>query len=234
MSNPRVLFFGMASNFSARTLAKLLASDVQVCAIVLAGGANVPGRKLAAIVRWEQPRTLRCMLPVLNHDGCETSPLSMAWTQHIPVWEVQHLAHPDTVATLAAYRPDIICVACFSLRIPRVIREIPRLGCLNVHPSLLPANRGPVPLFWTLRECHTTTGVTIHFIDEGIDSGDILAQEVIAVHNGITYDQLEVQCATLGGALLVRVVGDLYKGRVVRTPQEEAKSSYHSFPSNEI
>src|SRR5204862_1767507 len=112
----------------------------------------------------------------------------------------------------------IICVACFSQRIPRIILDLPRLGCLNVHPSLLPANRGPVPLFWTFREGHQQTGVTIHLMNEGMDTGDILAQEPIEVPSGISYAQLELQCATLGGKLLARTVWVSYRGLAIRVP----------------
>ena len=159
--------------------------------------------------------------------------MQLAWQQSIPLWEVTRLADPQAVATLAAYRPDFICVSCFSQRIPRAIIDIPRLGCLNVHPSLLPANRGPVPLFWTFREGSEQTGVTIHLMDEGMDSGDILAQRVIPVPTGISYAQLESQCALQGGALLAHTVWELFHGHAVRVAQDESKSSYHSFPREE-
>jgi methionyl-tRNA formyltransferase len=126
----------------------------------------------------------------------------------------------------------VICVACFSKRIPRAILDIPHLGCLNVHPSLLPTNRGPEPLFWTFREGDQQTGVTIHLMDDGMDTGPIVAQEVIAVPGGIGYAQLEAQCAELGGKLLAQSVLDLYHGVAVPVLQDETKSSYHTFPSD--
>jgi methionyl-tRNA formyltransferase len=159
--------------------------------------------------------------------------VQLAWQKHLPVWAVSRLGHAETVAILAAYEPDMICVACFSQRIPQRILTLPRLGCLNVHPSLLPANRGPVPLFWTFREGHTVTGVTIHFMEEQMDSGDILAQKSVAVPDGISYNQLEGNCAIEGGALLARSVWDLYTGDATPRPQIEEDSSYHSFPADE-
>src|SRR6202043_2221553 len=107
------------------------------------------------------------------------------------------------------------------------------LGCLNVHPSLLPANRGPEPLFWTFREGVTRTGVTIHVMDEGMDSGDILAQESIDIHDGMSYAQLEDQCAVRGGQLLADCVWKLAQGQAVRLRQDKKESSYHPFPSSE-
>ncbi len=230
-SAPRVLFFGMQGQFSSPSLAALLEQGVEVCAVVVPA-TPVPGMKLPAIRPLASPRLARSSLP-LAHTSLYPSIVQIARTRQIPIWEVSRLAHAETVSTLTIYKPDMICVACFSLLIPPTILKLPRLGCLNVHPSLLPANRGPMPLFWTFREGCTTTGVTIHLMDEGMDSGDILAQETIVVPDGISYDQLEVQCATQGGKLLARTVWDLYEERAVRIAQDEAKSSYHSFPTDD-
>ena len=222
---PRVLFLGMQSDFSPPSLRALLDNGVEVCAVVVPA-SQPSGLDLPAIQRREQPHTARPILPLLH-----ASVLQLAWAQHIPVWEVQRISDSEAISVLASYQPDIVCVSCFSQRIPRTILDLPRLGCLNVHPSLLPANRGPVPLFWTFREGCEWTGVTIHLMDESLDSGDILAQEPMLVPNGISYAQLESQCALRGGELLARTVWDLYTGRAVRVPQDETKSSYHPFPS---
>lgn len=227
---PRVLFLGMQGNFSHPPLLALLESGIEVCAIVMPAEQSLSG-DLPAIRRREQPQTSHTMLPVL-HSTLHTSVLQLAWERQIPTWEVHRLSDPETISLLAAYQPDVICVACFSKRIPRAILDIPRLGCLNVHPSLLPANRGPEPLFWTFREGGQQTGVTIHLMDEGMDSGPIVLQEVVEVLDGISYAQLETQCATLGGKLLVQSAWNLYNGIVMPVPQDETKSSYHAFPSN--
>ncbi len=226
---PRALFFGMQGNFSAPFLTALLDSGIEIAAVVVPA-SPLPGNKPLAIQRRERPRFMRTILPLAN-TSLHSSILQTAWARELPVWEVQHLADTETLTTLAAYEPDVICVACFPLRIPRVLIALPRLGCLNVHPSLLPANRGPVPLFWTFREGHASTGVTIHFIDEGMDSGAILAQEAVLVPDGISYDALELQCIQQGKILLAQTAWDLYSGKAIRTPQDTTRSSYHSFPS---
>ena len=226
---PRVLFFGMQGDFSTPALQALLISDVDVCAVVVPV-SPIPGANQSAIQRREQPRGARSALPL---HSLRPSIIEMAWKQNIPVWEVRRLSDITVHETFVSYEPDILCVACFSQRIPRSIIDLPHLGCLNVHPSLLPANRGPVPLFWTFRNGESETGVTIHFLDETMDTGDILAQERIEVPNGISYTQLEMQCAQIGGSLLAKVVQNLYKGRIARTVQDAIKSSYYSFPTNE-
>ncbi|MEO8955654.1 MAG: methionyl-tRNA formyltransferase [Ktedonobacteraceae bacterium] len=235
---PRVLFLGMQGSFSSPSLQALVESGVEVCAVVIPatyGGEHDVHEVRAdrpALYHREQPRLPRSSLLVLN-STFPTNIVQLAQRQSIPLWKVTRLADPQAVATLAAYRPDFICVSCFSQRIPRAIIDIPHLGCLNVHPSLLPANRGPVPLFWTFHEGREQTGVTIHLMDEGMDSGDILAQRVIPVPTAISYAQLESQCALQGGALLAHTVWELFHGRTLQVPQDESKSSYHSFPREE-
>jgi methionyl-tRNA formyltransferase len=228
---PRALFFGMQGNFSAPFLTTLLDSGIEVAAVVVPA-IPLPGNKPPAIQRRERPRFMRTILPLANA-ALYSSILQTAWARELPVWEVQRLTATETLSTLAAYEADVICVACFPLRIPRVLIDLPRLGCLNVHPSLLPANRGPVPLFWTFRAGHEITGVTIHLIDEGMDSGAILAQKPLPVPDGISYDALEFQCIQQGKSLLAQTVWHLSRGDALPTPQDNTQSSYHPFPSNE-
>ena len=226
--HPRVLFFGMKGNFSPPPLLALLEHGIEVCAVVIPSQYRGPDQP--AIQRLGQKSKSRSMLPLLN-SSVHTSILQIATERQIPIWEVSHLAHQETGAVLSSYQPDAICVACFSLRIPHAILKIPRFGCLNVHPSLLPANRGPEPLFWTFREGLQQTGVTIHMMDEGMDTGDIVVQKAIEIPDGISYAQLEARCATLGGGLLACSVWDLYKGLATPVKQDENKTDYHPFPS---
>ncbi len=226
--HPRVLFFGMTGNFSAPPLFALLEHGIEVSAVIIPALRSGPGQP--PIQHREQKNKARSMLPML-HSLVPASILEIAFERRIPVWEVSRLAHPEAVALLKDYQPDAICVACFSQRISEPILRIPRFGCLNVHPSLLPDNRGPEPLFWTFREGDRQTGVTIHLIDEGMDTGPVLAQEVLEVPDGISYAQLEMQCARLGGALLARSIWELYRGTARSVAQDEAKSSSHPYPT---
>jgi methionyl-tRNA formyltransferase len=223
-----VVFFGMRGNFSSPPLLALLENNVDVRAVVLP--AQVEDATRPAICHLEAPSKARSLLPVL-HSSLHTSILQIAWERGIPAWEVQRMSGQETIDVLRGYQPDFICVACFSLYIPRKVLDIPRLGCLNVHPSLLPANRGPDPLFWTFHEGSRQAGVTIHLMDEGLDTGPIVAQEAIDVPDGIRYAELEVQCAELGGKLLVRAVHDLFRGTASLTLQDEQQSSYLPTPT---
>ncbi len=223
---PRVLFFGMQGNFSSPSLIALLESGVDVDAVI------VPASPLLGIkpppIRRVEPPTRRPILPLVH---APFSILHIAWERQIPVWEVFNLKHAQTLSVLREYKPGFLCVACFSLLIPPSVLSLPRSGCLNVHPALLPVNRGPVPLFWTFREGDEYTGVTIHLMEEKMDSGAILAQERFVVPEGIRYEQLEAECARHGGLLLARTTWEFFKGDAQPIPQDETKSSYYSFPT---
>jgi methionyl-tRNA formyltransferase len=221
----------MLGTFAYLPLIALLESGIEVCAVVVP--ANQSSKvNLPAIEKQEHHSLSRSNLPVLN-SSIQSSILDLAHSQNISAWKVRHLSNPDTIKVFEVYRPDILCVACFSMRIPRVILDLPRLGSLNVHPSLLPANRGPEPLFWTLREGGEKAGVTIHMIDEGLDSGAIVAQHTFVIPEGIDYFELETLAADLGGKLLTRSVWEMYNGEAVHIPQDETKSSYHAFPCDD-
>jgi methionyl-tRNA formyltransferase len=225
---PRVLFLGMQGRFSYAPLHALLEAGIQVCAVVIPAEQGLQV-ELPAIQKQEQQPVSHSMLPVLN-SSIHPSILDLARERNIPVWKVRQLSNLETIKVFAGYQPDMICVACFSKRIPRDILDIPRLGCLNVHPSLLPANRGPEPLFWAFRDGSGRTGVTIHVMDEGLDSGAIVAQEAIEIPDGISYSELEELSSVLGGNLLAQSVWDIYNGVAVLVRQDETKSSYHAFP----
>lgn len=132
---------------------------------------------------------------------------------------------------IMALRPDVVVVACFPWLVPRAIREIPRLGCLNVHPSLLPDGRGPEPVFWAFHRDLRTTGVTIHRMDDGIDTGPILAQEVVEIGAGATIVTLEADLAEVGGQLLHAVIRDLALGLARERMQPPGPWLAAPFPS---
>lgn len=227
-NKPRVLFFGMLGRFSYASLDALLQSGIQVCAVVTPSNHDYDVN-LPAIQEQEHHSLSRSMLPVLNSPS-NPSILDLAYRRNIPIWKVRQLSNPSTVKELKVYQPDMICVACFSMRIPRVILDIPHLGSFNVHPSLLPANRGPEPLFWTLRKGDNRSGVTIHVMDEGLDRGAIVAQKAFEIPDGSKYSELETLAADLGGKLLAQSVWDIYTGVATQVNQDETKSSYHTFP----
>jgi methionyl-tRNA formyltransferase len=171
-------------------------------------------------------------LPLLATQG-DQNIVALATEREIPVWEVGDLRANETRETLAGYAPDALCVACFARKLPASLLSLPRLGALNVHPSLLPDNRGPDPLFWTFWRGDEATGVTIHLMDERFDTGPILAQQGEPVPDGITEAALEARLAVLGGELLVQALGALADGSSHPQPQDESQATAFPWPSAE-
>jgi methionyl-tRNA formyltransferase len=135
-----------------------------------------------------------------------------------------------SVDLLRSLNLDLIIVANFSQIIRGDVLEIPRLGCINVHPSLLPKYRGPIPFYWVLKYCEKNSGVTIHYIDQGIDSGDIILQESFPIAEGETEASLRDRSAAIAARLLPTAIRRIATGGVKRIPQDETEATYFTFP----
>ena len=230
-----IVFFGASGAFSLPPLEALLRAGYNVRAVVvsaLPGAAKDTPPFTILPARTIPHRAHGRPLPLLAPETSR-SIFQLAAGRGIPVLEVARLPDPRTLEALAALQPDAICVACFSRRLPGEILRLPRLGCLNVHPSLLPANRGPDPLFWTFHLGESETGVTVHLMDEGFDSGPIVSQQRISVPDGCTERELERACATLGGELLARSIAGLAAGDAHPVPQDERYATAYSWPRPE-
>ena len=113
---------------------------------------------------------------------------------------------------MAALAPDVIVVAAYGLFLPRAVLDLPRYSCLNVHPSLLPRLRGPSPVSTAIVEGETTTGVTIMQMDEGVDSGPVLAQRQAPIQESETAETLTARLFEMGAGLLVEVLPEWTEG----------------------
>lgn len=224
---PGVIYFGMAGVLSRAPLAALLAAGIDVRAAVVPASAD--GGATAPIQRLAPPRGAPAR-PASFAALLRQTVVDVAWERGIPAWELARPGDWAALDLLASYQPDLIAVSCFSLRLPAPLLAVPRLGCLNLHPSLLPANRGPAPLFWTFRQGVARTGVTVHLMDTGLDSGPIVAQEGFDLADGLTSDELELHCAALGAALLVRAVHGLAAGTLTPQPQDETRATTYPWP----
>jgi methionyl-tRNA formyltransferase len=225
----RTLFLGMRGGFSRAALAELLAGGADVAAVLLPGEPGA-GEDVDAPVRRLLPRAVaRSTLPLLTPEF-EPSIVSLAWERGIPALEVARERDSRTMAELAAYAPEVACVACWPRWLPLELLQLPPAGFLNLHPSLLPAHRGPAPLFWALRQGDGRVGVTVHQMDATLDGGDILTQEALDVPEGVGGAALEERCARVGGRLLVASLVALATGDARRTPQVAGEGSYEPWP----
>jgi methionyl-tRNA formyltransferase len=134
------------------------------------------------------------------------------------------------LAAMAERHIDLVVVAAFGRILRRPFIEMPRLGCLNVHPSLLPRHRGPNPFYWALACGDRTTGVTIHYIDQGIDCGAIVLQHDMLIRPGESELSLQRRAAELSAAMLHEVIPMIACGDAPSVPQEESLATYESFP----
>ena len=165
-----------------------------------------------------------------RHSRRAESVLHLAWRAGIPAFECRSLRQQDVSAWLAQTAVDVACVACWNRIIPASALGLPRHGFLNVHPSLLPGYRGPQPLFWQFRAGETGTGVTVHWMDEGLDTGDIVAQAAVVFADGVSGADAESRCASVGGDLLAEALTALAQGQPNRQPQP-AGGSYFPAPT---
>ena len=227
MATISVIYFGTTGAFSAPPLEALLRAGYDVRAVVIA--ALDRAQPIRRVPVTKAPTRGRA-LPLLAAQG-DQNIVSLAAERKIPVWEVGDLRASATRETLAGYAPDALCVACFARKLPASVLSLPRLGALNVHPSLLPDNRGPDPLFWTFWRGDEATGVTIHLMDERFDTGPILAQQGEPVPDGMTEAALEARLATLGGELLDRSLDALADGSAHPQPQDERQATSFPWPS---
>ncbi|MEK6743961.1 MAG: methionyl-tRNA formyltransferase [Nitrospirota bacterium] len=145
----------------------------------------------------------------------------------LPVFQPKRVREPESVARIAAMRPDVIVVAAYGQILPREVLSLPRLqrGCVNIHASLLPAYRGAAPINWAIINGETRTGVTIMQMDEGMDTGAVLAQESIPIGPGDTAGGLTAKLSELGSRLLVDTLSRIEAGGLTAVPQDNSKAT---------
>ena len=136
-------------------------------------------------------------------------------------------------AELDALGPDVIVVAAYGLFLPGEVLDLPAHSCLNIHPSLLPKLRGPSPVSTAIVDGETTTGVTIMVMDEGVDTGPILAQREIPIGESETAEGLTARLFEMGARLLVEVLQDWAEGRIQASPQDESQATFTRLLSRE-
>ncbi|MBW4051291.1 MAG: methionyl-tRNA formyltransferase [Proteobacteria bacterium] len=140
------------------------------------------------------------------------SPVKAAVDGSAPLAQPATLRSPDEQAQLAAWRPDVLVVVAYGLLLPKGVLAIPRLGCVNVHASLLPRWRGAAPVERALLAGDETTGITIMLMDEGLDTGPILLQRPVAIAQEDTGASLRARLAALGAPLLLEALEGLAAG----------------------
>ena len=148
----------------------------------------------------------------------------MAKEKNIPVFQPLKF-NSDAVEELKKLKPDLIIVAAYGKIIPKSALEIPGFGCINVHVSLLPKYRGPSPIQNALLSGEKETGVTIMFMDEGVDTGDIIVQEKTIIEPEDTTATLMQKMSVVGSQLLLKTIPLLIEGKIEKTPQDNTQAT---------
>ena len=202
----RTIVQGMRGTFTREAFRGLLDAGCGVSGLIVAGPRSAGWRRL------QPKRSLAADPPTA---------VELAWDAGLPVLEVGWV-DASALAALDALEPDIVALACFPWLLPKPWRERPPRGCVNIHPSLLPAYRGPSPLFWQFRAGETRTGVSVHVVDHGADSGSLIAQQAVAFPDGIDTDEAEALTARAGAGLIAEWIAG---GRNVGPPQPSEGAS---------
>jgi methionyl-tRNA formyltransferase len=150
----------------------------------------------------------------------------LALSRKIPVLQPASLRSPEAQADLAEFKADLMIVAAYGLILPKAVLELPRLGCLNVHASLLPRWRGAAPIQRAILAGDRETGITIMQMDEGLDTGAMRYMERCPISPNDTGESLHDRLALLGGEALVAALELLTQGELPSASQNEADSSY--------
>lgn len=199
----RILFMG-TPEFACPTLEALIRAGYPVVAVV-----TQPDRPAGRGGKLQAPPVKR-----------------LAEAHGIPVLQPRRVRHPDVVAQLRALAPDLVVTAAFGQILSAEVLAVPRLGCLNVHASLLPRWRGAAPIHRAVMAGDTETGITIMWMDEGLDTGDILLQRAIPIGPLETAGEVHDRLAALGAELAVEAVRLVEEGRAPRIPQDHARATY--------
>jgi methionyl-tRNA formyltransferase len=143
-----------------------------------------------------------------------------------PVRTPARLREPADQAAFAALQADVAVVAAYGLILPRPVLEAPRLGCINIHASLLPRWRGAAPIQRAILAGDAESGITLMRMDEGLDTGPMLLREAMAIAPRMTAGELHDALAALGARLIVEALARLARGGLDETPQPEAGVTY--------
>ena len=153
----------------------------------------------------------------------QASPVKEFALEHdLPVYQPASLRSAEAQAELATLAPDAIIVAAYGKLLPTPVLELPPLGCLNIHPSLLPRHRGPSPVASAILEGDQVTGVTLMLLNEGMDTGPLIAQTEYPLNGTETAEGLTTTLFEIGGTLLQASLPRWQTGELKATPQDDS------------
>ena len=208
----RIVYVGSSGPLSVMPLQALLEQGAGLCAVAQRSGDWPPVRK----GRLET---------IAEHTG---SVGALAGLHDLPVIPLDDW--PYAVDQLRQLAPDVILVSCFAQRLPANVLTLPVHGCFNLHPSLLPAYRGPDPLFWQFRDGTANYGISWHRMSKKFDAGAVVARAAVTMPDGVSGAQSAMLLGEAANTLLENLLRELERGTLLERVQDEARSSYQGFP----
>ncbi|MGB2078215.1 MAG: methionyl-tRNA formyltransferase [Vibrio sp.] len=204
MSKPLRIVFAGTPDFAAKHMAALLSSEHQV------------------IAAYTQPDR-----PAGRGKKLTPSPVKTLALEHdIPVYQPENFKSDEAKQVLNDLNADIMVVVAYGLLLPQAVLDTPRLGCINVHGSILPRWRGAAPIQRSIWAGDEETGVTIMQMDIGLDTGDMLSIERLPIEANDTSASMYQKLAELGPDALVRCLSEIAQGSAVATPQNDEQANY--------
>lgn len=144
----------------------------------------------------------------------------------IPVMQPEKIKHPDALKQLEQYNPDIIITAAYGQILPNQILRMPKYGCVNVHASLLPKYRGAAPIHYAVMNGESETGVTLMYMEKGLDTGAMISKVKIPIDDNDTTGTLFEKLSVKGAELVIQTLPKLLDGTATAEPQEDEKATY--------
>lgn len=201
----KIVFFGTPA-FAADCLAYLLDHGISIAAVVT------------------QPDRPQGRLLQVSPSAVKTSVLTRKL--QIPIFQPEKASDPHFLEEIAKLKPDLFVVVVFGQLLPQKLLDVPRLGSINVHPSLLPKFRGAAPIRRALMEGEKETGVVIQKMIRQMDAGDVLAVEKLAIPSEMNHGELEALLLEMSKPLLLKVIHSYEKGEVKGTPQDHERATF--------
>ena len=205
---------------AGKTLKIIFAGTPQFAADHLAALLNQAEHEVVAVYTQPDRRSGRGKKTV-------ASPVKTLALEHaIPVIQPISLKAAEQQVELKSFHADLMIVAAYGLILPQAVLDLPRLGCINIHASLLPHWRGAAPIERAIIAGDKTSGITIMQMAAGLDTGDILLKQPCTIDPLETGDSLRKKLTLIGQSLLIQAIGELNNGTAVHIPQDDGDSSY--------
>ena len=157
-----------------------------------------------------------------------------ALSENLPVFQPESMRAPEALALLRSLAPDLTVVAAYGQILPEEVLNVPTLGSVNVHASILPKYRGAAPINRAILDGETETGITIMYMAKKLDAGDIISVRKTPIGPDEDAEQLFARLAELGADLLSETIPQIADGTAARTPQDETQSTYAHMLSREL